>query len=381
MAEADTGSNSAAQARPNAVRRGKERKKSPDAQPPHNARAIPETIAKRFVQVDNKYYFPDGARAFTDRGNRLTTFSENTEVVRNLIGIVRARGWDEITVRGTERFRQEAWAVGRAAGLEVRGYRPSKLQQAQIHRGANRAQLPGGSQTPSPKGQDTDSISRGGGGERASVSRNARGSNADREGLVLGTLIEHGRAPYQHDPHAAVSYFVKLETARGARLLWGVDLERAVRESLSQPQVGDHVGLRSLRKDAVTVNTATRDENGEITGEQKVARHRNRWVIEKKEFFDARAEAARDVRNPTVKPQEAARKSPELVGTYMTMHAAEIAAKRFPNAQDRALFVAAVRARLADSVARGEALPTVRLRERAKARTPDPKEREPGPSR
>src|SRR5258708_4935761 len=60
--------------------------------------AVPQEIAKRFVQVGNKYYFPDGARAFTDRGNRLTTPSENTEVLRSLIGIAQARGWQEITV-------------------------------------------------------------------------------------------------------------------------------------------------------------------------------------------------------------------------------------------------------------------------------------------
>src|ERR1700692_3162726 len=54
-----------------------------------NANAVPEAIAKRFVQVRITYYFPDGARAFTDRGNRLTTPSENTEVVRSLILIAK----------------------------------------------------------------------------------------------------------------------------------------------------------------------------------------------------------------------------------------------------------------------------------------------------
>src|ERR1700731_3048282 len=49
------------------------------AQDPRS-RAVPEHIAKRFVKVDERYYFPDGAHAFTDRGSRLTTKSENTEV-------------------------------------------------------------------------------------------------------------------------------------------------------------------------------------------------------------------------------------------------------------------------------------------------------------
>jgi len=96
--------------------------------------AVPEEVKKHFVQIRNRYYFPDGARAFTDRGDRLTTPSENTEVVRSLIAIAKSREWNEITVRGTERFRKEAWLAGRMAGLEVRGYRPSEIEQAHLVR-------------------------------------------------------------------------------------------------------------------------------------------------------------------------------------------------------------------------------------------------------
>jgi hypothetical protein len=45
------------------------------------------------------------------------------------------------------------------------------------------------------------------------------------------------------------------------------------------------------------------------------------------------------------------------------------------------LLVAKVRAALAESVARGELLPPVWLHERAKTRTPVPREREPEPTR
>ena len=98
------------------------------------SRAVPEEIAKRFVQVKNKYYFPDGARAFTDRGNRITTNSENTEVVRSLIDIAKARSWQEITVRGTERFRKEVWIAATVAGLQVRGYKPTEFEQSHLVR-------------------------------------------------------------------------------------------------------------------------------------------------------------------------------------------------------------------------------------------------------
>jgi len=350
---------------PNSIR-GERRKNAAGA-------AVPEEIAKRFVQVANKYYFPDGARAFTDRGNRLTTQSENTEVVRSLVGIAKARAWQEITVRGTERFRQEVWRAASVAGLEVRGYKPDQFDQSRWRAGEKQPTI----YTP---GSDADSISRGAVGEQDSRS-SARGTHPERGVLLQGKLLDHGRATYQHDPRAGMSYFVKLETLRGERVIWGVDLERAFKESLTKPEPGDEVGLKSVRQDAVTIVKPTRSAEGEVTGERSVAVHRNRWVIEKREFFDARAAAAEKLLDTRAAPKDAVRAHPELVGSYLAIHAAELAAKRFPDPKDRELFVAKVRAALAESLRRGEPQPAVRLRERAKARTPDPREREPEPSR
>jgi hypothetical protein len=391
MASPDPSSNTTTkQAAPNSIRPSETKRKSanatvPEAErsaPPKTAasRAVPEEIAKRFVQVKNKYYFPDGARAFTDRGNRITTNSENTEVVRSLIDIAKARSWQEITVRGTERFRKEVWIAASVAGLEVRGYKPTEFEQSSLVRNLTRQNGAGAPPAAYSPASDADSISRGAVGEGPGARSSGR-AGADRGGLVVGKLVDHGRATYQHDPHAGMSYFVKLETSRGDRVIWGVDLERAVKESLTKPEPGDEVGVRSVRQDAVTVKTPTRDAEGQVTGEKSLETHRNRWVIEKREFFEARAAAAQRVLDTKVNARDAVRQHPELVGTYLQVHAAELAAKRFRDPEDRALFVAKVRAALAESVARGEPLPPVRLRERAKARTPDPREREPEPTR
>jgi conjugative element/phage-associated large polyvalent protein len=392
MAAPDSSSNTTAatEPAPNSIRPSEPKRKLTKAQapeassPPQTAaspRAVPEEIARRFVQVKNKYYFPDGALGFTDRGNRITTTSENTEVVRSLVDIAKARSWQEITVRGTERFRKEVWIAASVAGLQVRGYKPTEFEQSHLVRSLARDKSAPTEPAAYSPGADADSISRGAVGEDAPVRPNSRAAGADRGGLVVGKLVDHDRATYQHDPRAAMSYFVKLETARGDRVIWGVDLERALKESLTKPEPGDEVGVRSVRQDAVTVKTATRDAEGQVTGEQNLNTHRNRWVIEKREFFEARAAAAQRVRDTNVPAKEAVRQHPELVGTYLQVHAAELAARRFRDPEDRALFVAKVRAALAESVARGDPLPPVRLRERTKARTPDPREREPEPTR
>jgi Large polyvalent protein-associated domain 7 len=332
------------------------------------ADGVPDEIRRRFVQLKNKFYFPDGARAFTDRGNRLTTPSENTEVIRSLIVIAQARGWSEITVRGTERFRKEAWFAARGAGLHVRGYHSSEFEQGHLVRTLSRERSTSPNEAAhapadAPQRPDTDSRAREG-----------------RGGLLTGRLADHGRATYRHDPREPMSYFVKLETPRGNRVIWGVDLERAFKESLTKPQVGDEVGLRAVRQDAVKVRTHERDGSGEVIA-RDLDTHRNRWILEKRAFFESRAEAARTVRDATVDPKQAVQKHPELVGTYLQVHAAQLAAKQFRDPQDRELFVAKVRSALADSVARGEPLPPVRLRERAAERAPMSREPEAAPVR
>jgi hypothetical protein len=337
------------------------------AEKPAPERVVPEEVRRRFVQVKNRYYFPDGARAFTDRGTRLSTSSENTEVIRSLIQIAEARGWSEVTVRGTERFRKEAWFAARLAGLEVRGYRPNEFEHGRLVRMLGR-------QGPAPV---EDSVTAG---DRPPPPETQARVSEKRGGLLAGRLVDHGPAPYRQDPHEPMSYFVRLETARGDRTIWGIDLERAFKESLTQPQPGDEVGLRSVRQETVKVHTQKRSEAGELIA-RDLETHRNRWIIEKRGFFDARAEAARTVRDTSIEPKQAVRRHPELVGTYLQVHAAELAAKQFRDPQDRDRFVHQIRSALADAVARGEPLPAVRLRERAAARAPQAPEREPAPAR
>jgi putative DNA primase/helicase len=320
---------------------------------------IPDHIRKRFVQVGHRYYFPDGAHAFTDRGARLVTPSENTEVVKSLIAIAEGRGWAEITLTGTERFRKEAWAAGSAIGIRVRGYSPTEFERAHLARKLAREAAG------SPESVEEPAHSVGGRGTAT------RGDARDRSrGPITGRLIDHGVAAYRHEPHEPISYFVKIETPQGEREIWGVDLKRALKESLTQPKIGDEIALRAVRRDTVTVQERERDPDGKVVGQKPLDTHRNRWIVEKSEFFAERAAAARTLRDPSVDPKQAARRHPELVGTYLQMHAAQIAARNFRDPQDREKFVNHVRTALADAVARGEPLPPVRLKEKMAVPTP-----------
>lgn len=65
-----------------------------------------------------------------------------------------------------------------------------------------------------------------------------------------GRLVEHGAAPYEHQPGKSDSYFVTLENDKGQRnTIWGVDLERAMKEAA--PEIGDKIGLEHRGSESV----------------------------------------------------------------------------------------------------------------------------------
>jgi Large polyvalent protein-associated domain 7 len=330
---------------------------------------VPQSVRDRFVQDGHRFYFPDGAPAFRDLGRRLTTPSENTQVIHSLIEIAQSRGWTEVSVTGTERLRHEAWRQARLTGLSVRGFRPSEEQRAQLLRDLGR-------NLPRPADR-TDSLSTDAGPasapasdrttEPSSVPGDRSLSSIDSGGVrerIAGRLLDHGRDAYRHDPNEDSSYFVRLQTRDGPREIWGKDIERAVTKSLTQPQRGDEVILQRTGRDAVTVQRPGKGAEGQSQS-RPVDVYRNRWVIEKREFFEERAEAARIVRDEAIKPREAVREHPELAGTYLSLRAAELAARGLRDSEDQRRFVAQVRRVLADDIERGEPLQPVRLRERS----------------
>jgi hypothetical protein len=327
---------------------------------------VPSDIKLKFTQSGRRYHFKDGALAFTDRGNRITSPSENTEVIKTVIAIAKERGWTEIAVSGTERFRREALVAARLAGINVRGHARIELQQLREAKDA-------------PERADT----RGTSEARDSLADVTRLDRGRRDGMHLGILLEHGHAPYKHDANNSPSYFVRLKSSQGERELWGIDLGRAIREGVSAPKIGDDVGVRAIRREAVKVWAPDRDEEGNLTGEHRLETHRNAWIVERIEYFRSREQAARVLLDVKIDERSGVERHAELVGPYLQLRAAELAANEFKDLQDRRRFVKSVRQALADSIARGEPLAVLRLKEPAveRANIPADLERASAPAR
>ncbi len=375
------------------------------------------------------YYFPGGNVAFEDKGKKVVTRSENTEVVRSLVEIAQARGWEDITVSGTERFRREAWRQATYAGLIVRGYQPTEQDKRQFVRDLAKAraqqeppgplidpprpmaaphrevpaaaaresrEIPRQSQMPFGREVNAEGVrptmASGRRGVRAhradptpvvstsapeetgsEVRRGTRGG-PQRSRVYAGRLIEHGEAPYKFREDNESSYFVRLETADGPKDLWGVDLPRALNQA--GVKEGDLIEVELTGRKSVAVKRPARDAEGHVLGEEEVSAHRNEWDVRSQESgangasYAARSQALYE---PSAVARESARENSALTNALTTLQAAELLANaRIPDAVQRTQFVEGVRAQLAQ-VLNNDATPSApQLRERAAERVRTP---------
>lgn len=184
--------------------------------------------------------------------------------------------------------------------------------------------------------------------------------------LIVGRLEAHGPAKYQFRDDQSPSYFVRVVTNRGLRILWGTDLARAIAESRTQPKIGSTVGVRRTGYDTFSISERTRDTTGQLVETERIVK-RNRWIVESAQFFAERAQLARRVRDAHADAREATKSHPELISTFLSLRgAAAIAERRMADPQDRERFLSLVREAMAKSIHNGHPLPEIQLRERAK---------------
>jgi hypothetical protein len=129
--EALTPSNVIEQAAPVVVQRRAESEVRP---------ADPEAVRRRYYTQDKgaeRRYFDDyqGKNlAFRAGGDRVSSKREDLNTIRAMLDVAEARGWREITLKGTAAFRRAAWIEAAARGLPAQGHRASDLDQQEAER-------------------------------------------------------------------------------------------------------------------------------------------------------------------------------------------------------------------------------------------------------
>jgi hypothetical protein len=245
-------------------------------------------VERRRLLGEQRYYenASDAKPAFRDKGDRLIADNNSRDLIRDMVDIAEHRGWDRITVSGSEEFRREVWRAGALRGIDVDGYKPKPREVQEI--GRTRDQ------------QDTRANTTASGAANARPRRSTREvsdsppdavdapgatkgpgpARADFAVGVSGRLNDVGEAHYGGKPGAKITPYADIVLADGRQeRAWGVGLPTALREA--GVGVGDVVLLRRLGTERVQVTIGVLNpETGERSSEVRDV-NRNRWSAER----------------------------------------------------------------------------------------------------
>lgn len=324
---------------------------------------VPPEIENQYLRVGDKFYHSKNhdLLAFEDKGNKLETKSNSENIAESMVRIAEARGWDEIKVTGTEAFRKEVWFEAASRGMHVKGYEPSEQDKAALAKRVSEMDANKIEKENKPfrareneKEQTADRKDAGQSVQESSTPRAAASNEAPtRSGADIkdagSVLVAHGAAKYMHDEKNNDSYYVTTMENGKEKTSWGVDLERAVKESGAN--VGDKVLIANEGQKQVTVTVPVRDDKGKIIGSEAKEVHRNAWNVKMAETFSKESAA------------EAVKKHPELAGAAAAVAAMDKKAEAdgLTPAQ-RAIVSARVRENVVNSIERGN-IPEVKIKE------------------
>ena len=301
-------------------------------------RAVPDAVRQRFQKIDDAYYFPDRTLAFRDHGNKLVVRTHNVAVVHGIVAIAQARGWEKVKITGTLEFRRTLWQEATKRGIDVKGYKPDKLELRRSRKPETRERADAAKDAVVPDPREP---------ARPSVAPPARR-------IVEGELLAHGAAPYRFDAAQRLSYYATLNTDAGERTVWGSDLERALTESRSQVRIGDRIVLREGESQQVKMQVPVRNAEGALVGDASQTFERRGWSAETAEFLTTMARKAQALQDTGRSREALLAEYPDLAGAALGLRLAGEYAKRVTiRPDDQARIVDAVRTALAEAIARG----------------------------
>lgn len=261
---------------------------------------LPEQVLNSYVVKDGRYHdkASDTLR-FQDHGRKLSTPVEDRAVIADMVSVAAAKNWTSIELKGSDTFKQLGWLEAESRGIHTKGYKPTEhdlqqLEHLKRERGASSDRAPDISKGEKATNSIEVSLDREAKGPGAKAERGdspAPGSDkapdrgtsgepvqaGDQKGIIVGRLVDHGRANYNHDKDEKPSYYVVLETQSGQRTIWGKDLERSMSSGDFKP--GDGMSLELKGQKAVTVDANVRDDGGKVVGKEAIDAQRNQWEV------------------------------------------------------------------------------------------------------
>ncbi|EJN3746962.1 hypothetical protein NPX25_005131, partial [Escherichia coli] len=297
--------------------------------PLHDLNAIMKGLSHPYKGMDPKdikyplEMFLDGKHVFTDFVTHLTMASQ--EASRDdravLAALLTAQSHcqlkGEIELTGSDEFKQRAITLIATYDLKLKLKNPEQVEMLNQARARLQSEpVPGAEAEPlSPDANHILWQERSANVASApqqsalpldilptrmetALPRNA--SHKEASSGITGQLLAFGPAHYNFDKQKDRSYYAHLRTRHGERLVWGIGLQEAIRNS--GLKTGDMATLTMLGKKPVTVQVKKLDDDG-----KPLQNEHGGWIYEEKEVTRNQWEA-----RPAVDPYVVARHTGQL---------------------------------------------------------------------
>jgi hypothetical protein len=210
-------------------------------------RELLTALHERFDVRGNDFVFKGeaGRVAFTDHGKQLSSKSDVPVVVRAMVDMAQAKGWEGIRIKGTPEFMRSTWLEASLRGIDVQGYTPAaedrkRLMQAQQQR-AEKEQL----KQPRPQQAAAKSPERSGNTlEQAEpTQQQGRTPQPARQAAQAAQQVQEAPTAMKREQAMNVmrSYLdtLKLDAPTVAQAMkeWGAHIDKAIAQGKAVPAV------------------------------------------------------------------------------------------------------------------------------------------------
>lgn len=231
---------------------------------------LSKALLNKYYVVDDKYHFKGNPEkvAFEDSGKTLKTTIDDKHIAASMVEVAQTKKWETIKVKGSEEFKRNVWLEASMKDMKVKGYEPRDIDiallndmkksqgkevvQNTINKDADRQkEKPLKDQAKANPEQerkekmnnlseqekvlltvfDKKMKADGFTDKQRTASIDVAIAQLNQKKMHVGKLVDHGAAPYQHDPKNSSSYFATIENSKGEKnTVWAKDLERTLKE-------------------------------------------------------------------------------------------------------------------------------------------------------
>lgn len=94
-------------------------------------------LKRTFHVAGNEYHYKDKTNpkeslAFTDLEHTVVTKHNDPKAIEGMLKLAESKGWDKLTLKGSDDFKREAWIMASAQGFEVSGYQPTEIDKERM---------------------------------------------------------------------------------------------------------------------------------------------------------------------------------------------------------------------------------------------------------